>query len=157
MSEFNVNWDWQLAFMADIKAILKSQAMNIVDIQVSTPEEDLKHSTDLKIKITAGDVAVRIRRDIPWRELTIRACSGGNMTEIHKLRAGYGDWYLYLWTGSDRIIDWILVNINKMRSAGLLSEQRPVKMNKDGYSGFVSYTIPELERHGCLVAKNMSH
>ena len=151
---FQTNWDWQLKQMEDIKDILKSQAIYIIDIEVSTPEEDMKQSTDLKITITTGDIAVRIRRDIPWRELTIRAFSGGNKTEIHKLRAGYGDWYLYLWTVKNKISEWILVDINKMREAGLLSEQRPIIMNKDGYTGFVKYTIPELEYHGCLVARN---
>lgn len=90
-SEFDANWNWQSSFIEDVKTILKSQAMHIIDIQVATPEEDMKQATDLKIKITAGDVAVRIRRNIPWRELTIRAKSGNSKTEIHKLREGYGD------------------------------------------------------------------
>ena len=74
-AEFNRNWDWQLNLMDDIKNILKSQAMYIVDIQIANEEEDMKYSTDLKIKITAGDVAVRIRRDTPYRDFTIRGIS----------------------------------------------------------------------------------
>lgn len=35
----------------------------------------------------------------------------------------------------------------------LLFAARPIKMNKDGYTGFVKYTIPELEDAGCIVAK----
>lgn len=152
-SEFDANWNWQSSFIEDVKTILKSQAMHIIDIQVATPEEDMKQATDLKIKITAGDVAVRIRRNIPWRELTIRAKNGNSKTEIHKMREGYGDWYLYLWTEGDKISEWILVDINKMRKEGLLQEQRPIQMNKDGYTGFVKYTIDELESSGCIVAK----
>lgn len=154
MNEFEKNWDWQLKLMDDIKSILKSQSMYIVDIQIATEEEDKKYSTDLKVKITAGDVAVRIRRDTIYRDFTIRAKSGTNKTEIHKLREGYGDWYLYLWTKEDKISEWILVDINKMRAANLFSEQRQVRMNKDGYTGFVSYTIDELEYHGCIVSKH---
>ncbi len=154
-SEFDANWNWQSSFIEDVKTILKSQAMHIIDIQVATPEEDMKQATDLKIKITAGDVAVRIRRNIPWRELTIRAKSGNSKTEIHKLREGYGDWYLYLWTEENKIKEWILVDINKMRKEGLLQEQRPIQMNKDGYTGFVKYTIDELEHSDCIVAKHL--
>lgn len=152
-NDFRMNWNWQLQLMDDIKEILRGQAMHIVDIEVATPEEDMKQATDMKIKITAGDVAVRIRRDIKWRELTIRAKYGDSKTEIHKLREGYGDWYLYVWTVGNKISEWIIVDINKMRKTGLLFEERPIKMNKDGYTGFVKYTIPELEDAGCIVAK----
>jgi len=33
----------------------------------------MKYATDLEVHVTGGDIAVRIRRDIPWRDLTIRA------------------------------------------------------------------------------------
>lgn len=155
MNEFDINWNWQLAHMDDIKAILKSQAMHIVDIQIASPDEDLKQSTDLKIKITTGDVAVRIRRDIPWRDLTIRAKNGNSKTELHKLRDGYCDWYLYLWTEDDKIVEWVFIDINKMREADMFSDQRSVKMNKDGYTGFIKYTIQELENNNCIIAKQI--
>ncbi len=155
MNEFDINWNWQLAYMDDIKAILKSQAMHIVDIQIASPDEDLKQSTDLKIKITTGDVAVRIRRDIPWRDLTIRAKNGNSKTELHKLRDGYCDWYLYLWTEDDKIVEWVFIDINKMREADMFSDQRSVKMNKDGYTGFIKYTIQELENNNCIIAKQI--
>lgn len=80
--DFRINWNWQLQLMDDIKEILRGQAMHIVDIEVATPEEDMKQATDMKTKITAGDVAVRIRRDIKWRELTIRAKLIGHMGVI---------------------------------------------------------------------------
>ena len=91
MNEFDKNWDWQLNLMDDIKEILRKQAMYIVDIQIANEEDDMKYSTDLKIKITAGDVAVRIRRDTSFRDFTIRAKNGNSKTEIHKLREGYCD------------------------------------------------------------------
>lgn len=155
MNEFDKNWNWQLNFLDEIKDILKKQSMYIVDVQVANPDEDMKQSTDFKINITAGDVAVRIRRDTPFRDFTIRAKKGNSITEIDKLRKGYCDWYLYLWTKKNKIVDWILIDINKMRDTGLLSEQRAVIMNKDGYTGFVTYTIDELESHNCIIAKNI--
>lgn len=48
----------------------------------------------------------------------------------------------------------ILVDINKMRDANLFSEQRKVTMNTDGYTGFITYTIEELEYNNCIIAKN---
>ena len=154
---FKTNWDWQLKHIEQVKEILRSQSMYIVNIEIATPEEDMKQSTDLKVKITAGDVAVRIRRDIPWRELTIRAKNGNGKTEIHKLREGFGDWYLYAWTIKDVITDWILADINIMRSKHCFDENRPVIINKDGYTGFVTYSINELESYNAIVAKNMNN
>ncbi|MDI9482699.1 MAG: hypothetical protein QM315_05905 [Bacillota bacterium] len=150
---FKQNWDWQLAYIEQVKQILKSQAMHIVNIEIASPEEDMKQSTDLKIKITAGDVAVRIRRDnIKYRDLTIRAKNGNSRTEIHKLRDGFGDWYLYAWTIGGKITEWILVDIGIMRLNDLFAETRPITMNKDGYTGFVTYPIQELQRYGAVVA-----
>ena len=152
---FKENWDFSEKHMPLIKQVLKNNAMYIVKIEIATPEDDMKHSTDLKIHVSSGDVAVRIRRAyMNFRDLTIRAKNGNAKTEIHKLREGYADWYLYLWTGADDLIaDWILVDIQKMREAGLLNENRYIKMNKDGYTGFVAYGIKELESIGALISR----
>jgi hypothetical protein len=151
---FTENWNFAESKMDDIKRILKSQAMHIISIEVASPEDDMKHSTDLKVKVTAGDVAVRIRRGrISFRDMTIRAKNGNAKTEIHKLREGFARWYLYMWAdNSGKIDDWILVDIDKMRAAGLLNESRQVKMNKDGYTGFVTYTQFELKDCGALIS-----
>ena len=127
--------------------------MHIVNIQVATPEDDMKHSTDLKVTVNSGDIAVRIRRDTGFRDLTIRAKNGNAKTELHKLREGFAQWYLYAWTKNGKISEWILVSIDAMRAAGLFSESRPVKMNTDGYTGFVCYQFHELENAGALIAK----
>jgi len=155
MKEFEKNWKFSESWMDEIKRILKSQAMHIVDIEVATPDEDMKQSTDLKIKITSGTVAVRIRRAFyNFRDLTIRSKNGNAKTEIHKLREGFARWYLYLWTNENKeICDWILVDVDAMRLCGLLADERPTKMNKDGYTGFVSYSINELDTAGALVAR----
>lgn len=150
---FKDNWNFSEKYINDVRDILQANAMHIVKIEVATPEEDMKQATDLKIKITAGDVAVRIRRGkYDFRDITIRAYKNGNKTELHKLREGYGDWYLYAWEdkNQDGIAEWVLVDINKARS--LFNENKEVKMNKDGNSGFVSYSIEEVRATGALVA-----
>ncbi len=153
--EFVQNWDWQLQHIEQIKNIIKSQAMHIIKVEVSSPEEDMKHATDLDVQIVGGRVAVRIRRDIPWRDLTIRAVNGNSKTEIHKLREGYGDWYLYAWTVKDRVADWIMVDIQAMRAHNCFAESRPIIMNKDGRTGFIKFSIQELRGYNAIVASNM--
>jgi hypothetical protein len=154
--EFKQNWAFSETYMPDIKAILKRNAMHIVTVDIAPDEDDMKRSTDLKIRVSSGDVAVRIRRasyNPRYRDLTIRAKNGNAKTEIHKLREGYADWYLYLWTDDFGICDWVLVDIHRMRESGLLNESRPVKMNKDGYTGFCCYPVDELQSIGAIVAR----
>ena len=150
---FKDNWEFQEKYIDVIRNILKDNAMYIVDVEVSTPEEDMKEATDLKIKITAGDVAVRIRRGIcGFRDFTVRGYCDGNRTEIDKLQDGYGDWYLYAWENNTRngIDEWVLINLNKARP--LFYDKRKVKMNTDGRTGFLTYSINELVEYGCIVS-----
>lgn len=154
MSDFEKNWKFSESYMDVIKSILRDNSANIVNIEIAEPEDDMKRSTDLNIKITSGCVAVRIRRaNQKYRDLTIRALNGRAKTEIHKLREGFADWYLYLWTDENGVCDWILVDINKMRAAGLLNTSRAIILNKDGYTGFCTYTILELESAKALVSR----
>lgn len=154
-AEFNKNWDWQLQHIEQIKEILRNQAMHIVNIEVASPENDMKHATDLEVHVTGGNIAVRIRRDIPWRDLTIRAKNGNAQTEIHKLREGYADWYLYAWTVKNQVSDWLLADLNVMRTKGCFDENRPVIMNRDGYTGFVKYSLQELKNYSAVIATNI--
>ncbi len=142
---FEENWNWQLRYLDDIKNILKEQLINFVKIEIANPKEDMEQATDLKIEVTGGNVGVRIRRDTSFRDFTIRAYKNGNRTEIDKLREGYCNWYLYCWTRNDKITDWILLDINKMREKGLLDTTRNIKMNTDGKTGFYIYALEELE------------
>lgn len=154
---FNKNWDFSEKYICEVQKILQQNAMYIVNVEVATPEDDMKHATDLKIKITAGDVSVRIRRSkYTFRDITIRAYKDGYKTEIHKLRDGYGDWYLYAWENTDQngIAEWVLVDLNKARP--LFLKEKEVKMNKDGHSGFVNYSINELEEYNAVVVHNIS-
>ena len=63
-TEFNKNWDWQLQYIEQVKEIIRSQAMHIVNIEIASTENDLEHATDLEVHVTGGNIAVRIRRDI---------------------------------------------------------------------------------------------
>lgn len=152
MTWFQNNFDWQLQYMEQIEAIIKSQAMHIIKVEIASPEDDMQHATDLDIKIVGGRVAVRIRRDTLYRDLTIRAVNNGSRTEIHKLRDGYADWYLYAWTIGDKIAEWVLVDISIMRLNNCFTKKRSITMNRDGRTGFVTYSIKELQKYNAIVA-----
>lgn len=152
MNTFKENYEWGINFIEQIKNILKSQLAHLVVIEVASPEEDMKQSTDMIIRLKAGNVAVRIRRDIPYRDFTIRAYCNGYKTELHKLREGFCDWYLYAWTKEEIIIDWVIIDINKMRNHGLLNEDKRIKMNFDNRTGFIIYELKELEN--VIIASN---
>jgi len=152
---FKDNWNYAERKMEQVKVILKSNAMHIVSIEVATPEEDMKQSTDLKIKVTAGDIAVRVRRPYrDFRDLTIRAYNKGSKTEVHKIREGFGDWYLYAWESEGgKLAEWILVDIDKMRESGLIYQDKEIRMNKDGYTGFVNFSLQELDSINAIIAR----
>jgi len=155
MNQFNDNWSFSEKYMPQVRDILRANAIHLVSIEVASKQDDLHHSTDLNIKVTGGCVAVRIRRsNKTFRDLTIRAYKGGYKTEIDKLREGFADWYLYAWEGqNNNFDDWILVDINILRRAGMLDQSRRVTMNTDGNSGFVAYSIQELIECGALIAR----
>ena len=149
---FQKNWYWQLEYMDDVKQILKNQSMKIVNVEIASPEEDMKECTDMKIRITAGDVSVRLRREnCKYRDLTIRAYNRGYPTEIDKLRKGYGDWYLYGWLSNKSITEWMLVDINILRDNECFNKTRHIKMNEDN-TGFISISISEIKYHNAIVA-----
>ena len=75
----------------------------------------------------------------------------GHKTEIHKLRDGYGDWYLYAWESEgNRITEYALIDIHKARH--LFTQDRNVIPNTDNKTGFYSYSIEELAKCGALIA-----
>ena len=152
---FAKNWDFSEQHIDQIKEILRKNSMYIVNVEVAKPDEDMKQSTDLKVTINSGCVAVRIRRPgyEKYKDITIRAYKNGYKTEIHKLREGFADWYLYAWASHNGTLsDWVLLDINKMRP--LLMEERYLIKNGDG-SGFYAYKIMELIEAGALVASKI--
>jgi len=158
MQNFQQNWDFSQKHMPAIIDILQNNLKQIVKIEIASQEDDMKRSTDLKIKLTTGDVAVRIRRKASkYRDLTIRGFNDGWETEIHKLRKGYADFYLYLWECDDEsVCDWVLVDIGQMRSTGLLYMEKEIKMNWDGKTGFISFSLAELHEHKAIISTSES-
>jgi hypothetical protein len=129
-------------------------ASKLLKVEVANSEQDMKQATDFVMNVRGGKVAVRIRRDVAssYRDLTIRSRRpNGTETELQKIKNGFADFYLYLWTMNDEIIDWWLVDIGKMRTTGLFDKPKPERLNKDKSSAFIWFTRPEIESAGALV------
>lgn len=145
---------WSDERLAQVTEILRDNAMHIVKIEIAPETRDTKEATDLIIEVTGGSVAVRVRRsDTRFRDLTIRSRRpSGIPTELHKIRQGFGDWYLYGWTDNGHISEWILVDLNQVRNTGLLEKVRRGIPNFDGSSCFIAISISELFANSCLTS-----
>lgn len=118
---------------------------------------DQREVGDIVLASTVGHIAFRVRRpDCKYRDLTLRSRrASGVETEIHKIRKGFGRWYLYAWTIdlSNKFSEWILVDLDKFRGCGLADSNRREWPNQDGgRTFFFAYKISELLAGGCLVS-----
>ena len=149
------DWSWSDGFMPEVARILTLCSLSFFQFRIANAEDDLKRATDLTINIISTQqiaIAVRLRRPhYQYRDLTIRAArSFGTTTELAKIKNGAGDFYLYGWTEGFHIREWMLVNLNKLRTSGLLVKPRHVFTNKDQSTGFIAIPYTELRDAGCI-------
>jgi hypothetical protein len=82
------------------KRLLENPEM--LTVETATHTEDTQHATDFvaSIATSMGSVACRLRRpECKARDFTIRSWrASGAKTELEKIRAGEGRWFLYGWT-----------------------------------------------------------
>jgi len=146
--------EWADSHLGQVEQILKDNMSSLVVVDTAPDAVDCKNATDMVIALTGGDVAVRLRRwNCKYRDLTIRSHRDtGARTELSKIRDGFCNWYLYGWLNKlGRITEWILVDLGKLRSSGLLEGQRQIS-NHDG-TYFIAISIPNLIQHDCIVVK----
>lgn len=148
------DWQWSDGFLPEVRRILFANALHLFDVEIATEEQDLKQATDMVIRIQGEKtIAVRLRRSqYAYRDLTIRAWREGNIeTELHKIKAGFGDLYLYGWTQDMKIAEWILVDLTKVRAFRLL-DGCSIRYNRDGRTGFIAIPYWQLKARKCLLA-----
>lgn len=153
MNTFTNDFMWQTKFYPLVKSILIQNAMKLVDIKIADDNADMKHATDFVVSVKGGTVAVRIRRNVAnaYRDITIRSKrQNGVETELQKIKKGFADYYLYIWTNNNCVLDWWLIDVNQMRSSGILDMPRKEIWNKDGSSAFIA--IPREELGSALMA-----
>lgn len=149
---------WADTYNKQVMSIIKQQAIHFFDISSASTERDMKCATDFTLRFKGGDIAVRLRRPFKdKRDLTIRSHrNSGAKTELAKIREGFGAWYFYGWIDrSDIISEWILVDLDKVRSSGLLDKERRPIPNTDGATFFIAISLEELCEAGCLVAQQL--
>ena len=152
-NSFNNNWAFQENYTTAIQNITTDNALEFMTIRTATEHEDKRQGTDFVVELKDGtNIAARVRRpSCRYRDLTIRTYNKGHKTEIHKLKAGFGSHYLYCWTGPDwEVNEYILVNLDILRSSKLLDGAHPEMDNKDG-TRFTSFSIRKLHQQGCLI------
>lgn len=130
-------------------------AMSIFKFEVASFEADVKRATDMLISVTGEKaIAVRVRSEGYWqRDLTLRAHrSSGVMTELEKIKAGNGDFYLYAWAKGSQLPEWMFIDLAMLRKSGLLNRQWKMIPNRDRVSGFIAIHYMMLRDAGCLVS-----
>jgi hypothetical protein len=153
---FRDNWLFQEGYWPQVQDILRKCFYPFIRVEPSTVTQDTKEGFDAVVTLDSEQVALRIRREtISFRDLTIRSYKNGHKTELDKLREGFGRWYLYAWTESGRITEWMLIDMNKVRATGLL-EGRVEKSNTDGQTRFVTVSLFELGENDCIIQYELS-
>ena len=132
------NFEYERGLRSQVVEILNQNVMHMVRIEEATEEQDTRQATDFVIRITGGTVAARVRRgkNTPWRDLTIRSRSRhGGKTEIHKLSEGWGDYYIYCWERDGQIVEYMLLDINKMNADGWFGDFGLWDGERDNHDG----------------------
>lgn len=154
-------------WMRHYQECLMRNVRSISGINQSTAEQDMTEGFDYVFDWASKKIAVRRRAYSYYKrfgDFTIRSSSYyGGTTEIHKIRDGFGDVYLYVWedkicekpdkNGKKRIkiYYFLIVDLHQFRESGLAFQERKMTNNGDG-TGFVSYSVEELFKADCLLA-----
>lgn len=156
---YQLDREWGDSYVSQVTRILTQLLPYLVEINTASIEMDTKCATDFTIKLKGGNVAVRLRRPkYDFRDLTIRALrDSGSKTELAKIKEGHGFRYFYGWIDkNNRIAEWILVDLDKVREMGLLDKKRPLIDNYDG-TYFIAISIAELEESDCLILSQLNN
>ena len=89
--------------------------------RIADENSDCTQATDMYMYSIRGlRIALRVRflNMHTYEDITIRSRTAYNMkTEIHKIREGYGDYYLYCWApDGQKITQWVIFDLDKFRN-----------------------------------------
>jgi hypothetical protein len=148
---------WGDSYTDQVVGILRLLLRHLVVLSVAPSEEDNKRATDFTVKLVGGSIAVRLRRaECRFRDLTIRARrDNGVKTELAKIKEGYASRYFYGWVDDKHnISEWMLVDLDKVRSARLLDREWALIPNGDG-TYFIAIPFTVLSKSDCLIASKL--
>ena len=149
------------------KTIARIPAGIFFGIETATFEQDTTQATDLILKLSGGNVAVRVRNFNyvyrHWQTIdkeplafdwSVRFQTRTNhRTEIDKLRDGFGRWYFMAVSNEDEtdLWDWGIIDLDKCREIDLFDNfYWQINSNGDGSAGgyMAMRTVQELN---CLI------
>ena len=153
-NRFNKQFSWQANHLPEVERILKKHLPDLVKIRLGTEDEDTHKATDMVITLASRSIAVRLRRARDkYRDMTIRALiPTGNPTELHKLQDGHGDLYFYGWVDGSMMVNYMIVDLNQLRKAGVFHASRRLIKNPEG-TGFVVIKRSEIRRASAMIAE----
>jgi hypothetical protein len=143
---------WADQYTDQLLAILQPLVGKIATIRPADQQSDMKRATDLIATIPEGDIGIRVRDRIEYRDLSLRSrVSSGMTSEVPKIKAGWCTWYLYGWVDNDdKVSDWMFVDMNVFREKKLW-EGAVEKDNWDGKSSFILVPWRKLADAGAVV------
>lgn len=155
---------WSLSYYLIVKEILDSVTYGETGGWNPAPlERDREKCADYELRrgVEVASVRVRNTKFADYGDFTIRAwVISGATTEIDKLREGYGDIYLFLWTDYPAAVYYVLFSISDVRDAGIWEQEWPTIKNKDGKSALhaIPYAViePFIIREGFWPKKNLA-
>jgi hypothetical protein len=139
------------------------------DIETATFEQDTTKATDLVLKLSGGDIAVRVRnhkfgyKKYSWSDSidkeplafdwSVRFVANGYKTEIHKLREGFAKWYFIGLANKDEtdLFDYGLIDLNRCRINNIFRDELwQINPNSDGTAGGY-LRMRRVKEYGCLL------
>lgn len=159
---------WADTFLDQQHRILNS-CVNLLDFNkvknrgvqfIPAPEYDDMHLATDTIVFSNLRIALRVRsgKSSDYGDIAIRSYKpSGAKTEIHKIKEGCGDYYLYCWSiDGVTITEWILIDLDRFRAVMDSCLKIHDFFTYDG-SAFNTYSINKLIEHGCcpLICLNL--
>lgn len=154
---FADDYAWQLQFEPHVREIV-TEAFGVgeFDVTFTKPDsdDDRRFNTDILVRINGRvrRISQRIRHYIVADEFTLRRTRPTTPTEWQKMRAGFGDYFLY-GRGIDRtgrLESWFVGDLDVFKdwvdSYTTAGREPPFieKANKDGSSTFVAFSRSDL-------------
>lgn len=152
---------WADGHIDEINRVVRKVAGKIVSIQASDEVKDRRDGVDYEVAVSGGNVACRIRRadKYTFRDLTLTVSRpSGVRPEIEKLSSASGPaWYLYAWAHAGRFVEWMFVDVGKLRKSGLLARSQDAaycRRSPDG-SAFLFIPVPDLFEAGAILEHDL--
>jgi len=151
---YDPHGDYDSNTLDQIEKVIRKNAGELIEIRPATKEEDMKQATDLVVTVETGKIAIRVRNlyfNNPYTDVTIRSFNKGLPTEIHKIRNGWGRWYLYIWKYSN---DWIFYDLDLLRQFNYLDNKNIYNKQIPNYDGtkLIPIDICNLHKHDIIVS-----